>query len=140
MTGHSCIEVNSVALIGPTIFADPAAPGEGVLVQVARGLYLTERAQVGGKVTRRIRRAREVVAQDPAAPGEGVLVQVARRPVSHRARAGRRQGYTPNPSCKGSCRPGPGGAGRGCPRPGRARPVSHRARAGRRQGYTPNPG
>jgi len=70
----SLVEVNSIALNRCSVFADLAAPGEGVLVQVMRGLCLTEHAEVRGEVTGRIQRAGMVVAQNAASAGEGVLV------------------------------------------------------------------
>ena len=60
------------------VFAqDPAAPVQGVLVQLARGLHLAQLAQVGGQGIRRAQGPGVVFAQDPAAPVQGVLVQVA---------------------------------------------------------------
>ena len=56
---------------------DPAAAGEGVLVEGAGLLVLAQRVQVDGEVVGRGEGVGVVVAQDPAAAGEGVLVEGA---------------------------------------------------------------
>ena len=60
------------------VFAqDAAAAVQGVLVQVAGCLYLTQRAQVEGQVSGGVQGVGVVLAQDPAAAVQRVLVQVA---------------------------------------------------------------
>ena len=56
---------------------DAAATGQGVVVQVAGGLELAERAQVDGQVMGGVQGVGVVVAQHAAATGQGVVVQVA---------------------------------------------------------------
>ena len=101
---------------------DPAAAVQGVLVQVAGGLYLAQGTQVGGQVIRGEQGAGVVLAQDPELAFEGVLVQVAGGPqlaqdaqvdaqVIHRG-----QGL-------GWSSPRTRRCGAGCPGPGHGRPA-----------------
>jgi hypothetical protein len=61
---------------------DAAAAVEGVLVQVAGGLYLAQLAQVVSQDGGRTQSAAVVLAQDAAMAVKGVLVQVAGRRVA----------------------------------------------------------
>ena len=57
--------------VGVVLAQDPAASGQGVLVQVAGGLLLTQLLQVSGEVAGRDQGVGVVVAQDAAAVGSG---------------------------------------------------------------------
>ena len=59
---------------------DVAAPLQRVLVQVAGGLRLAQRAQVGGQVARGAQCAEVIPALRAAIAAQGVVVQVAGRP------------------------------------------------------------
>ncbi len=80
---------------------DPATAGEGVLVEGAGPLVLTQPAQVDGEVVGRAEGVGVVLAQDPAAAGEGVLVEVAGPLRSSPNAAGRRRGCWPSSRVSG---------------------------------------
>ena len=84
---------------------DPAAAGEGVLVEVAGLLVLAQRAQVVGEVAGRGEGVGVVVAEDAAAAGEGVLVEGAGLLVLAQLAAGRGRGCWPRRGCRGGRRP-----------------------------------
>ena len=56
---------------------DPAGAGQGVLVEAAGLVVVTELAQVAGEVAGRAEGVEVVLAEDAAATGEGVLVEAA---------------------------------------------------------------
>ena len=74
---------------------DPAAAGQGVLVEGAGLLVVTQCGQVGGEVVGRGEGVGVVLAQDPASAGQSVLVEGAGLLVVTQLRTGRRRGCWP---------------------------------------------
>ena len=118
--------------VGVVVAQHPAAPGQGVLVQVRGPLALAQLPRVAARLLAesgcRGGRRPAPAGAGPGCPRPGPGPARA-RPALCRLVAR----LLAEPGCRGGRRPAPGAAGPGCPRPGRGplvpRPASHRVTA-----------